>query len=570
MKRNDPSIGFIVLVLIASAFYSCSPKEPGVKGAGAAETARSTEYGDLVALHKEFREAQKPNIVEGVPDYSEAAMETQRLELEKLKGRLAAIDSSSWPIAQRVDYQLVRAEMNGLDFDHRVLRPWSRNPGFYAAVEQGPTDVPAREGPVNYGTLLLWKYRFPLPAGDIPEFRTKLHAIPKLLDQARTNLVEEAKDLWFAGARKKSGEIAALSNLIAVLTEHHPDLVPDAERAKAAVEDFRAWIEEKQRTMTAPSGIGIENYNWYMKNVHLVPYTWEEQRLILELELSRALAALKLEENRNRNAPALVPPANEEEFKRRQEEADDEFIEFLQKEEIFTVPPYFRDALRRPTVIGDRPLGASRFIPADRFRDFFTIIDYSDPLPMRCHNMHWLDWAMYVHEPHADPIRREPLLYSIWDSRAEGLATAMEEMMMHAGLFDRKSPKVRELIYILVANRCARGLGDLRMHSNEFTLEQAVEFSSSWTPYNWFPKEGNSAWGDAILYLNQPGYGASYIVGKAQILKLLADSSHGMKPGEFGLKKWWDTFHATGLIPMSLIRWEMTGLDDENKKLGLQ
>ncbi|MHB8095870.1 MAG: hypothetical protein ACYDH0_13130, partial [Candidatus Aminicenantales bacterium] len=93
------------------------------------------------------------------------------------------------------------------------------------------------------------------------------------------------------------------------------------------------------------------------------------------------------------------------------------------------------------------------------------------------------------------------------------------------------------------------------------------EFSSSWTPYNWFPKEGNSAWGDAILYLNQPGYGASYIVGKAQILKLLADSSHGMKPGEFGLKKWWDSFHATGLIPMSLIRWEMTGLDDEIVKL---
>ena len=33
--------------------------------------------------------------------------------------------------------------------------------------------------------------------------------------------------------------------------------------------------------------------------------------------------------------------------------------------------------------------------------------------------------------------------------------------MMHAGLFDKKSPRVRELIYILIANRCARGLADL-------------------------------------------------------------------------------------------------------------
>jgi hypothetical protein len=28
-----------------------------------------------------------------------------------------------------------------------------------------------------------------------------------------------------------------------------------------------------------------------------------------------------------------------------------------------------------------------------------------------------------------------------------------------------------------------------------------------------------------------------------------------------------DDFFATGMIPMSLIRWEMTGLEDEVKKL---
>ena len=45
--------------------------------------------------------------------------------------------------------------------------------------------------------------------------------------------------------------------------------------------------------------------------------------------------------------------------------------------------------------------------------------------------------------------------------------------MMQAGMFDAR-PRSRELIYILVAERAARALGDLRMHSNEFTLEQAV------------------------------------------------------------------------------------------------
>ena len=48
--------------------------------------------------------------------------------------RLAAIDPSGWPIPQQVDYHVVRAEMNGLDFDHRVLRPWANNPAFYVTV----------------------------------------------------------------------------------------------------------------------------------------------------------------------------------------------------------------------------------------------------------------------------------------------------------------------------------------------------------------------------------------------------------------------------------------------------
>jgi len=65
------------------------------------------------------------------------------------------------------------------------------------------------------------------------------------------------------------------------------------------------------------------------------------------------------------------------------------------------------------------------------------------------------------HEPHADPIRRGALLYNIFNTR-RGHATAWEELMMQAGMFEAK-PRSRELIYILVAERAARALGDLRM-----------------------------------------------------------------------------------------------------------
>ncbi|MCX7974428.1 MAG: hypothetical protein N3B16_08000, partial [Candidatus Aminicenantes bacterium] len=102
----------------------------------------------------------------------------------------------------------------------------------------------------------------------------------------------------------------------------------------------------------------------------------------------------------------------------------------------------------------------------------------------------------------SSPIRRLPLLYNIWDSRAEGLATAMEEIAMQVGLLDSR-PRARELVWILLACRCARGRGDLKMHSNEFSLEEAVDFGVKWTPRGWLPKEGRTIWADEEIYLQQ-------------------------------------------------------------------
>jgi len=550
MTKRNLFFGVFIFFIIFSLFGCAPNKEKG-------NISSSSDYQDLVKLFEEWREFQKPEMVDCVPDYTAAAMEKQRLGLREFQGRLAAINPHSWSVSQQVDYHIVRAEMNGLDFDHRVLRPWSRNPCFYTVYYRSPSDVPALEGPWRYGTLCLWKYTFPLSAEALDDFRMHLQAIPSVLEQAKINLTEEAKDLWFLGIRLKKRESVFLDNLAQRLSADHPDLVPDIKQAKEAVDEFRKWLEEKQKSMTATSGIGIENYNWYMKNVHLNPYTWEEQLVILQRELDRAFACLKLEENRNRHLPALKPPKSREEYQQRFDEAVNYFMRFLREEEIMTVPEYLKDTLQRN--VG--------FIPPDGLRDFFTQVDYHDSLPMRCHGTHWFDLARMKHEPHPSPIRRVPLLYNIWDSRAEGLATGMEEMMMHAGLLDER-PRARELVYILIACRAARAMGDLKMHSHEFTLEEAVDFAVKWTPRGWMLREGNTVWVDEELYLQQPGYGTSYIVSKVHLEKLIEDCAQ-QQGEEFSLKRFFDRFHASGIIPLSLIRWEMTGLEDEMRELGL-
>jgi hypothetical protein len=91
-------------------------------------------------------------------------------------------------------------------------------------------------------------------------------------------------------------------------------------------------------------------------------------------------------------------------------------------------------------------------------------------------------------EPHVSEVRRAPLLYNIFDSRNEGMATAVEEIFMNAGLYDN-NPRVREIVYILIAQRAARGLGSLYAHANEMTMEDAGKIHSEYTPRGWMKTE---------------------------------------------------------------------------------
>jgi len=86
------------------------------------------------------------------------------------------------------------------------------------------------------------------------------------------------------------------------------------------------------------------------------------------------------------------------------------------------------------------------------------------------------------------------------------------------------------------------------------------------TPYGWLLPDGETISTDLRIYLTQPGYGTSYVVGKVQIDGLLADRAVQMGDG-FTLQKFMDEFLGCGMVPVSLIRWEMTGLDDEIRKL---
>ncbi len=530
-----------VLILILILCGCTQPPNPQPES-----TIESHE--DLARFFMDWREFAAPNVIDGVPDYSSEAMAQQYEALESWRTQLENADTTGWPVAEQIDWYLVWIEINGLDFKHRVKQPWRRDPAFYVWFYPSLTDVPEREAPNIHGAIELPKYTQPLNDNDAADLAVRLRRAAQVIEQAKINLIGEAHDLWRTGERSIRSQSRALEALAERVQDSHPDLAAAALGARDASENFAEWIAERSDTKTGLSGVGKENYTWNLRNVHLLPYSWEDEVLLMQRELDRAHAALRLEEHRNRDLPRLTKIQTPEEYDSRFNAAVDEYMAFLQEDEILPIKEYMEPALRARV---------NSFTPSEGLRGFFSEITYRDPLVMRTHDYHWIDLARLREAPYSSVIRQGPLLFNAFDSRAEGMATGMEEMMMHAGLFDDK-PRTRELIWILLAQRAARGLGGLYQHGHEMSLDEAATFASKWTPWDLLPADGNTIQGEEQFYLRQPAYGTSYVIGKLVIDRLIAEYAR-QRNGEFVLSEFMDDFNASGIIPMSLIYWEMTG-----------
>jgi len=515
------------------------------------QTFSSKEYTDLVSLFNEWREFEQPPLLDGAPDYTAETFNQRWSEFKDLQTSLNSIDTSNWSIENKVDWMIVWAEMNGYDFNYRVLKPWVRDPAYYKVLWTYRSDVPAHEGPTNHAVIDIWKYKFPLSQEARESLLQDLKVIPVLNTQAQKNLTGNAKDLWITGIRDIRNQSKELSDL-----KEEPSIKDDAEllqvieEAIASTDQFVKWLEAESKSKTGPSGIGKENYSWYLQNVHLVPLSWEDEVMLLKRELARAWSSLKLEEHRNRDLPKLQAADSPEAYDKMADEAAKSLMSFLKDQDIVTVKPYMEPALREH--LGE-------YVPKEE-RNFFLIGEHYDARPLYSHFYHWFELARMDNEPHQSEIRKGPLLYNIFDSRNEGTATAVEEMFMHAGLYD-DSPRTREIVYIMIAQRAARGLGSLYAHANEMTMEEAGAIHSEYTPRGWMKTEKELLIFEQHLYLRQPGYGTSYITGKYLLENAMADYARiqELKNEDFELKTFFDTLNSIGNIPISLGHWQMTG-----------
>jgi hypothetical protein len=559
------STGLALRLAIIAPLALCALPAPAAAVAQAAPAPAG--YNQLVQLFTDWRAYNHPVMVAGRPDYSARAMTAKAARLPEFRRRLAAIGTAGWSASQRGDYRLVEAEMNGLDFFLRVLKPWARDPGFYQTVFAEMSDVPAHEGSFAEPNIDLHDFTYPLSPADDARLTGLLGAIPRLLADARVNLApSRAHDLWAYGDRALVEQAETLAKLEAgtlvmndlggkrpaSLNGASSALRAAVRNARVASEEYARWIKAEAPRRNGPSGVGKDNYNWYLKNVLLSPYDFDQQKTLLQRELDRSLASLRLEEVRNRAIPPIAEISDPAAYLRFGEARVDKLYRLLVDAGFIADRPYYRAALAGQL---------NRYTPLAE-RNFFTHITSLEPLPLLTHQTHWIELARLRHEPNASPIRRQLPLFNMFEDRSEGWATAMEEVLMHAGLYD-DVPHGRELVWVMLANRAARGRASLNVQANEMNLDQAGRFHAEWTPRGWSDASSRLVGFEQLLYLRQPGYGPSYIIGKLQLDRLLAQASHRAEQQRrpFVFRETMAAIVNSGIVPPAIIEDELAATE---------
>ena len=545
MMHNKPplhSLKHLALVILSGALLCMSitpvafaqEAEWGVPGG-------KGSYSDLVQLFDEFLAFR--DAADGKADFNADAVATRRERMQQFQARIDDMNVASWDRAQQVDYLAVRSRLDQYEFTLRRTRPWARDPGFY--VDQ-----------------MLWVTftELPLVGEQRDTFLEQLRAIRVLVDTAQDQLDDVAADYADLAIHNLSnadgvghghpyrpvppaGVLGWYDDLLERAAEQ-PELIDDIQAARKAVQEFHGWLIEMRPAWNASAGVGEEAFDWYLKHVKLMPWTSAELVLLGQRELERLWAIYALEHHRNRELPELEPAVSAEDYRQRITETDRRIRTFLAKQQIITIPDDIGELdTNAPWIL--RPGG----------RNFWEEIQFRDPSPDHLHAVipgHRFDAIMKQRIDH--PVRGRI------DSgaRAEGWATYLEEAMLQAGLFE-ELPRVRELIQIFGIFRAARVPADVWLQTRQMDVGQVVEYWLSRVPY----LDRNVARVDAEIYLRRPpGYGIGYSIGMLQMQRLLADRKRQLGD-DFELRAFHDELMMYGWLPLSLIRWEMTGLDDE-------
>ncbi len=499
-------------------------------------------------------------------DYSLSAILARRLYVRDLLTKVDAMQTASWSRDDRIDWLLFRSELEGVAFFNRVMDPEVTDPQTYV-------------NECSNGIFSLLKKEYDTPRARALSATARLKAMPFLIEQGKSNLTKPVK-LYAQLAITSARSIDTLLNdsLMSLAKGLSPaemaELVKARNDAIGSIHGFADWLERRRPGMVEFKPMGEANYNYFLKNVYLLPLDAKQIEMLGQSELARyrALESLLPDPSFADPNPARSKevPKDQAAFLKAYEGRQAEMIQFLKTNNLVTLPSYLgRFEIRqlpeafKPTSPGgfmnapgvyDNDATGFYFIPTynPASKNFYIRAAIEDPRPILGHEGipgHFLQLSIANHLP--NEIRRQH-----GDGVfIEGWALYDEEMLMRTGLYPINSPSQGQVLRAS-RYRAARIGVDVNLHTGRWTFEQAVKY---------FMEAGGldreAAEGEAAGAASSPTQKITYITGKWQIMRLLG-KYRDKQGASFRLGQFHDELLKNGSLPLSIIEWIL--LDDSS------
>jgi hypothetical protein len=232
----------------------------------------SGSYQDLLGVWAEFR-TWRGGWQARTQDWSAAGMAAERAAMAGYLRRIENMNVAAMDRGQRAEWLAARAKMLEHHFLIEAAKPWERDPGFYVdeMLDVGFAELPAKgEALAKLTTGLANVSRLAAVA------KTNLKNVPGDYADLALHNIDTADGVGHGHPYRPvppPGVLGWLDDLAGRAAKQQPELLPEIRKARAAAVEFQVWLKAGRPAMTAKAGVGKARFDWYLKNVKLLPTT---------------------------------------------------------------------------------------------------------------------------------------------------------------------------------------------------------------------------------------------------------------------------------------------------------
>jgi hypothetical protein len=473
---------------------------------------------------------------------------------------VGSVDNIKVSKASWIDYQLIGSAIHRVYWELDYLKVWQEQPRFYIDQTVG----------VLFDLLLPLKINEEI----IKDAIFTLESTSEILKSGVDNLSGQAVKAYAIVAIDLLKDIDnQLRTVKKELLKFTPaglasKLEDSIEGAIQALIEFREWLNLNLSSFKPIVAIGKKNYEWFFKNVALVPFSTHELNLIGELEWDRAVVLEQISLNKNKSIPVPPIPSTDLDQVLNEAKAETQVRSFYEEQGILSQPKTLKHYLNAPLPtylapikwlgVTDDLTGPSRvdedgysYVPKPHNDlPYFYAANARDTRAGIVHEgAHYQQLAMAWR--HERVLRR----YYYDSGVNEGIAFYNEELLLSAGLFD-DAVHTQTVMYNFMKLRAMRVIVDVGLATGKLDIPSATDYLEKKVPM-----DHQTAYEEAVFFSSSPGQALTYQIGKTQILKLFSDvvSDRKAKSDKFDMKEFHDYLWKNGKVPLSLLRWEYLG-----------